>query len=92
MLQIYEYGKCCTSYVCYLPRTVDPHNRESYRKQGRNFPYTVIAVLRLSAAAVKIQKKNLRQRRPSIRAYLFFQFCHRSGTSVVPIVVSREEL
>ena len=34
-----------------LPAFLDPHERESHRKQRRNFPYTLFAVLGIAAAA-----------------------------------------
>ena len=33
-----------------LPAFIDPHKRESHRKQRRNFPYTLFAVLGIAAA------------------------------------------
>ena len=33
-----------------LPAFIDPHKRESHRKQRRNFPYTLFAVLGIGAA------------------------------------------
>ena len=32
------------------PAFIDPHKRESHRKQRRNFPYTLFAVLGIAAA------------------------------------------
>ena len=33
-----------------LPAFIDPHKRESHRKQRKNFPYTLFAVLGIAAA------------------------------------------
>ena len=37
--------------TCYLSQSIDPCERESYRKQSRNFPYMVFAVFGMAAAS-----------------------------------------